>query len=91
VSYQSRHSQLEPDEDSLAFVSNAALEPTMDGVRVVLEIERFENGTVYVAASKIVVEQGKRFIVPDTALMCADVEEAKDVIDAVLERLGRGA
>ena len=87
--YESRHSQLEPDEDSLAFVANAALLPTLEGVRVALEITRFDDGTVYVAASKIVAEQGKRFIVPDTALMCADVEEAKDVVDAVLERLGR--
>ena len=37
-----------------------------------------------------VVEQGKRLIVPDTALMCADVEEAKDVVDAILARLSSG-
>jgi hypothetical protein len=87
--YERRHSELEPDDDSLAFVDGAALEPTMEGVRVVFEITRFDNATVYVAASKIVVESGKRFIVPDTALMCADVEEAKDVVDAILDRLGR--
>jgi hypothetical protein len=91
VPYESRHSQLQPDEDSLAFISNAALLPTMDGVRVALEITRFDDGTVYVAASKIVAEQGKRMIVPDTALMCADVDEAKDVVDAILDRLGREA
>jgi hypothetical protein len=91
MTYESRHSQLEPDDDSFAFIESAAIEPTMDGVRVAFEITRFDNGTVYVGASRIEVEQGKRFIVPDTALMCADVDEAKDVIDAVLERLGRGA
>ena len=89
MAYESRHSQLQPDEDSLTFISNAALVPTMDGVRVALEITRFDDGTVYVAASRIVAEQGKRMIVPDTALMCADVEEAKDVVDAILDRLGR--
>jgi hypothetical protein len=75
----------------LAFISNAALLPTMDGVRVALEITRFDDGTVYLAASKIIPEQGKRMIVPDTALMCADVDEAKDVVDAILDRLGRAA
>ena len=75
--YESRHSRLEPDEDSLSFVAGVALEPTMEGVRVALEITRFDNGTVYVGASRIVVEQGKRFIVPDTALMCAEIDEAK--------------
>jgi hypothetical protein len=89
--YESRHSQLQPDEDSLAFVANAALLPTMEGVRVALEITRFENGTVYVAASKILAEEGKRLIIPDTALMCADVDEAKDVVDAILDRLARAA
>ena len=88
--YETRHSKLEPDEDSLEFVEGAALESTRDGVRVALEITRFEDGSVYVAASKIVVEQGKRLIVPDTALMCADVEEAKDVVDAILARLSSG-
>jgi hypothetical protein len=87
--YESRHSRLEPDEDSLSFVAGVALEPTMEGVRVALEITRFDNGTVYVGASRIVVEQGKRFIVPDTALMCADIDEAKDIVDAVLDRLGQ--
>jgi hypothetical protein len=84
---ESRHSHLQPDEDSLTFVTNAAIDPTMEGVRVALEITRFEEGTVYVGASKIVIEHGKRFIVPDTALMCADVDEAKDVVDAILDRL----
>ena len=90
MAYESRHSQLQPDEDSLAFISNAALLPTIDGVRVALDT-RFDEGTVYVAASRIVAEQGKRMIAPDTALMCADVEEAKDVVDAILDRLGREA
>ena len=85
--YEGRHSDLEPDDDSLAFVEGAALLPTMDGTQVSLEVIRFENGTVYVAASKVVPEQGKRLIVPDTALMCADTAEAKDVIDAILDRL----
>ena len=90
--YERRHSQLEPDEDSLTFVEGAALVPTLDGTRVALEITLFENGSVYVAASKIVPEKGKRLIVPDTALMCADINEAKDVVDAILDRLGgRGA
>ena len=91
MAYESRHSQLQPDEDSLVFISNAALLPTMDGVRVALEITRFDEATVYVAPSRIVAEQGKRMIAPDTALMCADVEEAKDVVDAILDRLGREA
>jgi 2-phospho-L-lactate guanylyltransferase (CobY/MobA/RfbA family) len=86
--YESRHSQLEPDEDSLAFVANTALEPTMEGVRVAFEITRFDNGSVYLAAPKIIVEQGKRLLIPDTALMCADVDEAKDLVDAILDRLG---
>jgi hypothetical protein len=89
--YERRHSQLEPDEDSLTFVEGAALVRTMDGTRVALEITVFENATVYVAVSKIDPESGKRLIVPDTALMCADVDEAKDVIDAVLDRLGAEA
>jgi len=71
VAHESRHSQLEPDENSLAFISNAALLPTMNGVRIALEI--------------------KRMIVPDTGLMCADVAEANDVVDAILDRLGREA
>lgn len=89
--YERRHSQLEPDEDSLTFVEDVALVRTMDGTRVALEITVFENATVYVAASKIVTEKGKRLLVPDTALMCADIDEAKDVVDAVLDRLGAEA
>jgi hypothetical protein len=75
----------------LAFIDAAALEPTLDGLRVALEVVRFENGTVYVAAPRIVPEHGKRLIVPDTALMCADVHEAKNVTDAILDRLASDA
>jgi hypothetical protein len=89
--YERRHSQLEPDEDSLTFVEGAALVPTMDGLQVALEITVFDNATVYVAASKVVPEKGQRLIVPDTALMCADIDEAKDVVDAVLNRLAAEA
>jgi hypothetical protein len=85
--YERRHSELEPDEDSLAFIEGAALVPTLEGVRTALEVTVFENKTVYVAVSKVVPEKGKRLIVPDTALMCADIDEAKDVVDAILDRL----
>lgn len=81
------HSNREPEDSTRRFADGAAFERTMEGPRAALEVTVFEDGTVYLVSSKIVPQRGERLIVMDTALMCQDVNEAKDAVDLILDRL----
>jgi hypothetical protein len=85
------HWQREPEPSTRRFAAEAAFGPVDDALRTALEVTVFPDGTVYLACSRIVPESGKRLIVPDTALMCQDIDEAKDAVDLILDRLASEA
>ena len=81
------HSHREPDASTRRFADGASFVSWRDELRAALEVTVFQDGTVYLACPRIVSERGRRLVVPDTALMCHDMDEAKDAVDLILDRL----
>jgi hypothetical protein len=81
------HSHREPDGAMRRFVEGATFVTAPDGMSTAIEVTVFSGGEIYVTSSRIVPDSGKRTIVADTALMFGDMDEVKDAVDQILDRL----
>jgi hypothetical protein len=86
-----RHWHSEPDESVRRFAEGATFVPNMEALQTALEVVVFEGGAVSLSSSRIVPNQGKREIWQETALMFHDIDEAKDAVDLILDRLAEEA
>jgi SMI1/KNR4 family protein SUKH-1 len=80
------HWHSEPDKTTRRFAEGATFKRTTEGLQAALEVSVFPEG-VSVVSANIIPVSGTRTIVQDTALMFADIDEAKDAIDLILDRL----
>lgn len=82
------HWHREPAESTRGLVRDAAFVPTeKDGLQAALEIVASPGGQVRVTSSSISGAPGRRTIVQASALMFNDMDEAKDAVDLILDRL----
>lgn len=72
-------------------IENAPLVPTEKGLQLGIELIAYPNNQVQVAVSRITGPPGRRTIVQSESLMFNDIEEAKDAIDGLADRLAREA
>jgi hypothetical protein len=86
-----RHWHSELDESVLRFAEGATFTATMDGLQAAIEVSAYPGGVISVVSSRITPNKGKREIWPETALMFNDIDEAKDAVDLILDRLAQEA
>jgi hypothetical protein len=83
-----RHWHREPARATNEFVSAAPFVRTKKGLQVAIEVIAYPAGHVQVVASRISGAPGKRSIVQAAEpLMFNNIEEAKDAVDLILDRL----
>lgn len=83
-----RHWHREPAESTQRFARSAVFTPTEKGLQSAIEVIAYPGGHVQVAYSRISGSPGRRTIVQaGNPLMFNDVDEAKDAIDLILDRL----
>ena len=83
-----RHWHREPAASTHRFVAAAPFSPTPKGLQAAIEVIAYPGGQVQVVTSRISGAPGKRLIVQGgLPLMFNDIEEAKDAVDLVLDRL----
>ena len=77
-----------PAPSTLKLVDDATFQPTEKGLRVILEVTAYPGGQVQVTTSRVSGRPRQRAIVQSgDALMFNVVDEAKDAVDLVLDRL----
>ena len=85
-------SPYEPADSTRSFVSNASFASTEKGLQAAIEVIAYPAGHVQVVSSRISGPPGKRTIVQASApLMFNNIEETKDAIDLVFDRLSNEA
>lgn len=82
-----RHWHREPAPATKAFADAAPFARTRKGLQAAIEVIAYPAGHVQVVASRISGAPGKRSIVQVEPLMFNDIEEAKDAVDLILDRL----
>ena len=86
------HWRKEPAPSTLVFVQNTPLLPTPKGLKVVIEVTAYHEGAkVAVTTSIIEGNNQNRTIRQHESLMFNDIDEAKDAVDALLDRVEREA
>jgi hypothetical protein len=86
-----RHWHSELDKSVHRFAEGATIAPMMEGHLTVLEVEAFPDGVVRVVSSRITPNKGIREVWQETALMFHDIDEAKDAVELILDRLAEEA
>lgn len=86
-----RHWHRPPAPSTERFVQSAPFEPTVKGLRTAVELIAYPEGKVQVSVSRISGNPGRRTIVQAESLMFNDIDEAKDAIDGIADRLAREA
>lgn len=86
-----RHWHSELDKSARSFAEGATIAPIMEGHLTVIEVEAFSGGVIRVVSSRIAPNKGVREIWQETALMFHDIDEAKDAVDLILDRLSEEA
>ena len=79
------HHDLAPSTANLVEAAN--LTRTGKGLQVVVELIAYPKGHVQVAVSSVTGHSRQRRLSQDSSLMFNDVNEAKDALDAVADRL----
>ena len=85
------HWDREPVESTREFVETAIFTPTPKGLQAAIEVIAYPDGHAQVVTSRISGPSGKRTIVQGKPLMFRNVEEAKDAVDLILDRLSDAA
>jgi hypothetical protein len=86
------HWHREPASSSRTFAAAAPFVRTKKGLQAAVEVIAYPAGHVQVVASRISGAPGKRTIVQaGELLMFNNMEEAKDAVDLILDRLAAGA
>jgi hypothetical protein len=83
------HSPLLPSTETL--IAEAPLERLETGLRAVVEIVGYPDRQFRLVVSRIEGGRGARRIVQDGFLMFIDVDEAKDALDALADRIAAAA
>ncbi len=84
----SRHWHKEPADSTHRYVAAAPFAPTEKGLQAAIEIIAYPKDHVQVVVSRITGKPGNRKITQTPyPLMFNDIEEAKDAIDLILDRL----
>ena len=86
-----RHWHSELDKSVHRFAEGATIAPIMEGHLTVIEVEAFPDGVVRVVSSRVTPNEGIREIWQESALMFHDIDEAKDAVDLILDRLAEEA
>jgi hypothetical protein len=86
-----RHWHRDPAPSTERFIENAPLTPTPKGTQLAIELIAYPEGKVQVSVSRITGTPGKRTIVQSESLMFNDINEAKDAIDGLADRVAREA
>ena len=81
------HYDREPVDSTRALVQAAAFTPTPKGLQIAIEVIAYPAGHAQVATSRISGTTGKRTIVQTDSLPFRNIEEAKDAVDLILDRL----
>ena len=81
------HWHSEPDKTVRRFAQKATFRRTMGDLQAAIEVTAHEDGSVSVVSSEIVPISGTRTIVQESALMFDAMDEAKDAVDLILDRL----
>jgi hypothetical protein len=81
------HWHSEPDKTTQRFAQKATFRRTMGDLQAAIEVTAHEDGAVSVVSSEIVPVSGTRTIVQESALMFHDMDEAKDAVDLIPDRL----
>jgi hypothetical protein len=78
-------------QSTLRLVAEAPLERLQTGTRVVIELVGYPDGQMRLTTSEITGSPGSRRIVQRGFLMFVDVDEAKDALDAIADRVANAA
>lgn len=81
------HFRRPPVASTLNLIDTAPLERLQTGTRAVVEIVGYPDGQVRLTTSAIEGSRGSRRITQGPFLMFVDVDEAKDALDALLDRV----
>ena len=83
-----RHWHKEPPPSTHVFVEAVPLHPTPKGIKAVLEMTAYAEGTkIHVVASTVEGPNHHRAIRQVVPLMFNDLDEAKDAIDLIVDHL----
>jgi hypothetical protein len=84
-----QHWHREPADSTRQLAAAAPFVRTPKGLQTAIEVIAYPDGHAQVATSVISGSPGKRSIVQaGDPLMFNDIEEAKDAVDLILDRLG---
>jgi hypothetical protein len=86
-----RHWHRDLAQSTAILVEAARFERTKRGLQVIVELIAYPKGHVNVAVSRVSGSAKNRRLVQDSSLMFNDVDEAKDALDAIADRLAREA
>jgi len=86
-----RHFHLDPVDSTQKLIAGAPLTPTPKGLQLAIELIAYRDGQMQVAVSRIAGPSGKRTITQADSLMFRDVDEVKDALDDLADRLAREA
>jgi hypothetical protein len=85
------HFRRPPVSSTKRFVADAPLERLETGTRTVVEIVGYPDGHVRLVASMVEGPRNARRIVQGPFLMFLDSNEAKDALDAIVDRVDAAA
>lgn len=86
-----RHWHRDPAPSTERLIENAPFTATAKGLQLAIELISYPEGKVQVSVSRISGSPGRRMIVQAESLMFNDINEAKDAIDGLADRLDREA
>jgi hypothetical protein len=86
-----RHFRHPPVASTEKLVDDAPLERLETGLRGVVEIVAYPDGQLRLVTSRVEGRAGARRIVQSGVLMFRDVDEAKDALDLLADRIAREA
>ena len=81
------HFRRPPVPSTVKLVEQAPLTRLRTGTQAVLEIVAYPDGQVRITASSVTGKPGARLIRQGPFLMFEDADEAKDALDALVDRL----
>lgn len=85
------HFRREPVESTRALIAGAPLEKLETGTRAVVEIVGYPDGQFRLTMSEIAGTKGSRSVRQRGFLMFRDANEAKDALDALVDRVGEAS
>lgn len=85
------HWHRKPAPSTQRLIADAPFTPTAKGLQLAIEVIAYPEGKVQVAVSRISGTPGSRTIAQSASLMFNDINEAKDALDGLADRLAQDA